>query len=205
MDCEKEVGKMKNDRIEKLKSMMRNPVILLAVIVIVVLLVVLIVLSIAEINKPEDTYYQYSEYDPASETEIWFGAPTGAGPNNDKVVFAGVYEGLISKGVTPEQYVVFLDAFNKFSETSELDFYRVSYLKDSFELKGSYVFTFDVVLNVDETLLKVVIDSSAGWKNIEGMFVTISNENGEELFRLTVTEDNVCDYRTPCKNVDDGT
>lgn len=205
MDCKEEVGGMKDNKFEKLKSMMRNPVILLAVIVVAILLIVLIVLSIAEINKPEDTYYQYSEYDPASGTEVWFGAPTGAGPNNDKVVFAGVYEGLISKGVTPEQYVVFLDAFNKFSETSELDFYRVSYLKDSFELKASYVFAFDVVLNVDETLLKVVIDSSAGWKNIEGMFVTISNENGEELFRLTVDENNICDYRNPCKNFDDGT
>ena len=195
---------MKNDKLEKFKSMMKNPVILLAVIIIAILFIILIVLSINMINKPEDTYYQYSEYDPASETEVWFGAPTGAGPNNDKIVYAGTYEGLISKGVTPEQYTVFLDAFNKFAETNKPDLYRVSYLKDSFELKASYVFSFDVVLNVDETKVKVIIDSSAGWKNIEGMYVAIFSEDGNELFRLTVNEENVCDYRTPCKNVDDG-
>lgn len=196
---------MKDNKFEKLKSMIRNPVILLAMIIITVLLVVLIVLSINVINRPEDPYYQYSEYDSASQTEVWFGAPTGAGPNNDKIVFAGVYEGLISKGVTSEQYLVFLDAFNKYAELNKPDLYRVSYLKDSFELKGSYVFAFDVVLNVDETKMKVIIDSSTGWKNIEGMFVALFSENGDELFRLIVNEENVCDYRSPCKNFDDGT
>ena len=66
------------------------------------------------------------------------------------------------------------------------------------------MFKFDIVLNIDEIKLGVVIDSSVGWKNINGMFVKLLDDGGEEVFRLNIDSNNICDYVTSCTIVDDG-
>lgn len=173
----------------------------LGIVVLLALLIAVTVMKVSEGSVNND-YYWYSEVDPASGTEVWFGSPTG-GDGADEVTYAG-FDTVLDGGVTPEQYLVFRDAVKKYAELNDIELKRISYVKDSYKLQASYVFKFDIVLNIDEIKLGVVIDSSVGWKNINGMFVKLLDDGGEEVFRLNIDSNNICDYVTSCTIVDDG-
>ncbi len=175
-------------------------VVVLVTMVFVVLLVCITILKLNERSANED-YYWYSELDPASGTEVWFGPPTG-GDGTDGIIYAGFGDDVIGNGVTPEQYAVFRDAVKEYAGLNNIELKRISYVKDSFKLEKSYVFRFDIVLNVDGVRLGVVIDSSAGWKDINGMFVKLLDENGTEVYKLNINSNNICDYITSCDKYD---
>lgn len=189
----------------KLLEFIKSPLGAILVLGIVVLLVLLVAVTIMKISESSinDDYYWYSEVDPASGTEVWFGSPTG-GDGVDEITYAG-FDTVLSNGVTPAQYSVFRDAVKEYAELNDIELKRISYVKDSYRLQASYVFRFDIVLNIDGIKLGVIIDSSAGWKNINGMFVKLLDDSEEEVFRLTIDDSNICNYVTPCSIIDDGT
>ena len=189
----------------KLKDALKNPFILGMVLVVMVIFIILIIVSIIKMNNkaaPELTFP--SEYDPASEETIYF-YPNTSGEPMPKIIWVGLFDNLTNNGVTVPQYQIFQSAIEKYADSINYDLFRVSYLKDSYSLKDSYVFDFKVVLNIDKKTLGVEINSSTGWQNIMGMFVKITDEDGKEVYRLTIDKSNICDYQKRCELVDDGT
>lgn len=194
-----------DDKILRIKEFIKSPIGAGLSLVIILVLIGLIVATIigTDGGKYDEDYYWFAEMDPASGREIWFGSPTN-GKAVDPVRYVGFDKSLIDNGVTPEQYLIFRSAIEKYAEENGIELSRVSYLKDSYSLKASYVFDFKIVLNIDQKTLHIILDSSTGWKNILGASVTIMDENGEELYKLVVDETNLCDYQTPCELIDDG-
>lgn len=185
----------------KFIELLRTPVgiaMLLGVIGVVVIIVVFLV-TIFSGNTQEPQVP--SEVDPASGEVIYLFPPTD-GPYNEPI-FIG-FGILMKNGMTERQFQLFKDTMNKYAEANNIALIRVSYLKDSYHLKASYVFDFDVVLNVDGEELAVEVDSSKGWKDILGAVVRIWKD-GKEVFSYDVNDSNICDYRDGCYYVDDGT
>lgn len=194
-----------DNKFQRIKEFFKSPLGLSLILIIALLFIVLIALSIAKTTSDDDSdYYWYSEIDPASGEEIWFGSPTDGNAGMGEVRYAGFDESIIAGGVTAEQYRIFQSAVENYASENDITLTRVSYLKDSYHLKASYVFEFKIVLNVDQETLQVTLDSSAGWKNILGAFVTLTNESGQEVYKLVIDETILCDYQTFCELEDDG-
>ena len=177
---------------------LREPIILIMILIIVVLAIVLVIVSVTNRDNSDDRYY--SEVDPASGETVYYGPSTGG--DDSKFQMIGFEEGLIANGMTSDQFFVFKDAITKYAEDNKIDLTRVSYVKNSFNLASSYVFDFSIALNIDETILKVRVDSSKGWKNILGMTVVFWDENGNEIYKISVNDDNICDYLTWCEKLE---
>ena len=180
-------------------ELLKQPFVLITLFVIVVLAIILIIASVNNVSNVDDRYY--SEVDPASGETVYFGPSTGGESNEFQMI--GFEEGLIANGVTSEQFFVFKDAIANYAKENNLSLTRVSYVKESFSLVKSYVFDYSIALNIEEIVLKVRIDSSKGWKNILGMTVTFWNEDGEEVYRNEITDENICNYLTWCENLED--
>lgn len=181
-------------------TFIKTPFGAMIVIGVFVVLVALIIASIIRLNENNEEGLYYSEEDPASGTTIYYGPPTGGEQNPYRTV--GFEDALLANGMTSNQYYVFLSAVEKYAKENEITLTRVSYLKDSYSLADSYVFDFKIVLNIDRMTLKVRVDSSKGYKNIMGMVVTLWNEDGEEVYKLKVTNENICDYSGYCNDYD---
>lgn len=181
---------------EEIKVLLKSPVTIFFIVVVLVCVIIILVIVFGQKTQPQIEEGVYYEYDPASQENVAFGPPTGAemdeGPR-----YVGFSE-LVKNGMTPSQYLVFKKAISNYAESNEISLTRVSYLKDSLVLTGSYVFDFTAVLNVDEVYLKVRADSSKGWKNILSMRVTLWKEGDKEVYTFEVTEENICEYMTGC-------
>lgn len=184
---------------EQLKNLLHSPIGLIGIAMLGIL-IVLVVLSIVKVfsgNKDSDEVSGMNyEYDPASQTRI-IDYPITNGDYVDLPIYVGFTE-ILNNGMTGLQMKVMKDVIRKYSEGINSDLTRVSYLKDSYSLGGLYVFDFSAVLNIDEMLLRVRVDSSKGLKNIVGMKVLLWNENGEEVYSFEVNEDNKRDYLDEC-------
>lgn len=161
--------------------------------VILVIVVILTVLSIKSVIRGMDSgsEWEYTEYDPASDTMIVWMSSTSDESGGPRYVGTEI---LIDNGMTEQQYRLFKEAIESYAREKGIELTRISYLKDSYKLATSYVFDFRVVLNVDQETLKVRLDSSVGWKDIMGAKVYLWDENGKELKTIEVTEDNICEY-----------
>ncbi|MBR3132410.1 hypothetical protein IKG33_03325 [Candidatus Saccharibacteria bacterium] len=163
------------------------------------ILIVLIILVIISISSSFEDSYDYEsqiqyEYDSASDTTITFLPETNG--HSEEALFVAM-----ENVNAPNTHLrVFQDAIEKYAKENGIDLFRVSYLKDSYKLETSFVFNFKVVLNIDQITLGVVMDSSAGQRNVLGMTVKLYDEEGNEIYTFKVDENNVCDYKYPCKN-----
>ena len=185
----------------KVIEFLRNPVgliITLGVIGCVILIVVSIV-NLFKTGSHEPSVP--TEVDPASGETIYL-FPMTDGPSSESMYIG--FELLAKNGMTEYQFKLFKDAVSNYAAENGILLERVSYLKDSYKLKASYVFDFKIVLNVDGEELAVEVDSSKGWKDILGAVARIWKD-GVEVYRLEVNDTNVCDYRQGCYYVDDGT
>lgn len=185
----------------KVIEFLRNPVGLLLVLGAIgcVILVIVSIINLFKVNKHEPSVP--TEVDPASGETIYL-YPMTDGPSNEPA-YIGL--GFLAKnGMTESQFKLFKNAISNYAAENGILLERVSYLKDSYKLKASYVFDFKVVLNIDGEELAVEIDSSKGWKDILGAVARIWKD-GVEVYTLEVNETNVCDYRQGCYYVDDGT
>lgn len=171
---------------------------IVAIVIIVILTIVLVGICLDRFGEhgdiDDDNYY----YDPASKTRVNILPTTNGDAEEGEPTYVGL-EVLIRSGMTAEQYNVFKDVVKKYAKENNIDLQRVSYLKDSYSLGGLYVFDFIVVLNVDETTLKVRVDSSQGFKDIVGMKVYLWNQKGEEVYYFEVDDNNKCDYLSSCE------
>ena len=189
------------DKDNKLLSLLRTPLgwilILCAFGCILLIVVSFTNLFLESKHEPEVP----SEVDPASGEIIYLFPPTNDPP--DGPIYIG-FNTLFKNGMTDKQFRLFKNAVEGYAQARGLTLDRVSYLKNSYYLKASYVFRFSIVLNIDSEELAVEVDSSKGWKDILGATATIWR-NGEEVYSLSVDENNVCDYRQGCYYEDDGT
>ncbi len=184
-----------NNKKEKIISFIKSPFFVAACLFLIIL-IGLIIVSIIN-NKTSMENGVYYEYDPASQEEVAFGPPTGAG-----IAVGPTYVGfsaVLNNGMTADQYTVFRSAVEKYAELEGIQLERVSYLKDSYNLAGLYIFDFDIVLNIDETLLKARVDSSKGWKNVYGMVVKFWNSENEEVYNYELLDENICKEYESCK------
>ena len=171
---------------------------IVAIVIIAVLTIVLVGICLdwfgGRSDVDDDSYY----YDPASKTYVNIMPTTNGNAEEGEPTYVGL-EILIRSGMTAEQYNGFKDVIKKYAKNNNIELQRVSYLKDSYSLGGLYVFDFIVVLNVDETALKVRVDSSQGFKDIVGMKVYLWNQKGEEVYYFEVDDNNKCDYLSSCE------
>ena len=185
-----------DDKKERLLSFVKSPISVAIVLIMIIFIILIIITVIRNRNFPnaEGVYY---EYDPASQEEVAFGPPTGAG-----IVEGPTYVGfsaVLNNGMTADQYKVFRSTIEKYAELNDIHLTRVSYLKDSYSLAGLYKYDFDIVLNINELTLKVRTDSSKGWKNVFGMVVTIWNADGEEVYKYELLDEKVCKEYESCE------
>ena len=164
----------------------------------IVVITFLLIRSLSgQTHKPEVP----SELDPASGETLYLYPYTDDPPNGPAYIG---FETLSKNGLTPSQFQVFKKTIESYAKENSIDLTRVSYLKDSYKLRASYVFDFKIVLNIDETELKVEVDSSKGWKDVLGAKVTIW-QGDIEVYAFEVTDNNICDFRDVCYYEDDGT
>lgn len=182
----------------KFRELITTPAGALVVLLIFALLVALVIMSFNRLAKPSTKLT--SELDPASGEYVVYGPPTGGELSEfEKVGF----DNILQKGMTGNLFDVFIFAVKDYAEQNDVEIKRLSYVKDSLDIPKPYVFDYGVVYNVDQTALKVRVDSSAGWKNILGMKITFWDENDKEVYHLEIDENNVCDFRE-CVLYDDG-
>ena len=189
------------DKKDRLLELLKTPAGLAAFLCLIGCIAVIIISIIALISSSNREPKVPSEVDPASGETIYLFPYTNDPPVEPMYIGFGV---LSQNGLTPQQFQLFKAAVETFAEKNDITLERVSYLKDSYRLKASYVFDFSIVLNVDGQELAVEVDSSKGWKDIMGAIVTIWQDN-EEVFKLEVNESNICEYRKGCYYEDDGT
>ena len=186
----------------KLSELLLSPIGLFGLVILVVVIILIVASVIRMVTERPDDQTTY-EYDPASQTEIaWM--PITDGDDKELPIFVG-FTDLINNGMTATQMNVFKDAIKKYAASNDMVLERVSYLKDSYVLAASYVFDFEVVLNIDGATVKVRADSSKGWKNILGMVVTLRDEDDNKLYELKVDEKNFCEYYGNCDGLETGT
>ena len=193
-------------RKEEFQQWMASPAgqgLVIAGAVMLVATVILIVVSVRMVMNQAGggSEWEYSEYDPASDTTIVWMSPTNDESNEPRYVGTEI---LIENGMTAQQYRLLKKAIEQYTVKNGIELTRVSYLKGSYELEDSYVFNFKVVLNIDGAELKVKLDGSAGWKNLLGAKVYLWDANGEEVGMIEVTDDNICEFVSGVECGDDG-
>lgn len=192
---------------EKLKDIGRwfaSPVGIVVMVVIVMFLVLIGVSAkmIRDATLNHEASWVEEEYDPASDTMIQVLPQTTDAPQGPRYVG---FELLMDNGITGDLISLLKGAINTYATNENIELSRVSYLKDTYKLIDSYVFEFSVVLNVDQNTLKVRLDSSAGWKNILGAKVQLTDTMENEVLAIEVTEDNICQYTEEVECGYDGT
>lgn len=166
-------------------------IIVMAVVVIFVILIGVSIRMIHNTTLDQEASWVKEEYDPASDTTIQILPQTTDAPQGPRYVG---FELLMDNGITEDLLSLLKGAINTYAANENMELERVSYLKDSYKLVDSYVFDFSVVLNIDKKTIKVRLDSSVGWKNILGAKVQLTDEAGNEVVAVEVTEDNICKF-----------
>ena len=139
-----------------------------------------------------------TEYDQASgEYFDNITATNGEG----EVAYVGM-DSLLNLGLSPQQFNALTDALASYAKKSNINLFRVSYVKNSFSVPQSYIFNFQVVLNVDQNNLKIVMDSTAGYGILYGLKIYFYSESGDQVFDYIIIGDLACDKYNICDSSD---
>lgn len=190
---------MQNNR-SKISELFRNPFFIIGVITAVILIAIVAFLFFNHKNQPSTSETTY-EYDPASEEYIANIPPTGGGDSDSNITYVGTAK-LFNYGITTRQFDVVKDALKDFSLQNKFAIYRVSFVKDSIDVPRSYVYNFNLMLNIDQKLIKVTVDSSAGYKTILGLKIFFYDESDQEIYHYIVDDSLACDKYNICDSSD---
>ncbi len=185
---------------KKIFEFLRTPMGLAMLFGVIGCVVIVIVALVSMLSNNSREPQVPSEVDPASGEVIYLFPPTDDQYNEPLFIGFGI---LMENGMTQGQFQLFKDTIQKYAKANNIVLERVSYLKNSYHLRASYVFDFSIILNVDGEELAVEVDSSKGWKDILGAVARIWKD-GKEVFSYDVNENNVCDYIDGCYYVEDG-
>lgn len=185
---------------KRLLEFIKSPHGIILSVTIVILFLIFGLLTIIGGNATEPELF-YTEHDPASGEEVYFGPETGA--EWDHIYWVGFENGISSHNIDISYMVVIKNIIADYAKKEDITLERVSFLKDSYIRKGFRLYEFAVVLNIDQITLKIRMDLSRDLQNTtQDTDYHIYDESGNEVYSITITGENLCQFANKGCSVD---